>query len=279
MKRIKALSLVILVIVGIGVVGLLGKMLVQNSTLGVGPEDNEVSWWIQIDGRLSPPVIHPNGGVILTTEDNVLLVKDGEVKWNYGAETSDFPPVVAADGTVYFASSDNKVYALDSAGAVKWTYTVGALAGYLTTSADGTVYFASSDNKVYALDSAGAVKWTYTVGGILPLDVTEEAVYAISYLDGRFSLLAITPAGGLKWSLDFSGWVYSLSVDDMDTAYVSLVAASQGASLVAVDPNGTVKWTFSQSGGLVFERPVIGGGVLYDTLQAENGGLYALGEG
>ena len=240
MKRIKALSLVILVIVGIGVVGLLGKMLVQNSTLGVGPEDNEVSWWIQIDGRLSPPVIHPNGGVILTTEDNVLLVKDGEVKWNYGAETSDFPPVVAADGTVYFASSDNKVY---------------------------------------ALDSAGAVKWTYTVGGILPLDVTEEAVYAISYLDGRFSLLAITPAGGLKWSLDFSGWVYSLSVDDMDTAYVSLVAASQGASLVAVDPNGTVKWTFSQSGGLVFERPVIGGGVLYDTLQAENGGLYALGEG
>lgn len=140
---------------------------------------------------------------------------------------------------------------------VSWSQDVGGpVEAQITTSPDGqTLYVASLGGTLTALARAdGAVKWKLDLGDrsyATPCIAPDGTIYAGS--DAK-KIVAVSPAGKVRWSLDTDG--------DADTGPVlgkdnTLVFAA-GRMVYGVTPQGSVRFRFAAK-RKVYTSPVIAG--------------------
>jgi outer membrane protein assembly factor BamB len=138
---------------------------------------------------------------------------------------------------------------------IVWSHNVGGpVEAQVTTSADEqTLYVASLAGAVTALARAdGAERWTLALGDrayATPCVGRDGTIYAGS--DAK-KLVALTPEGKLKWSLETEG--------EADTGPVlandGTIVFAAGRMVYAVTPLGQVKWRFAAK-RKVFTSPAI----------------------
>jgi outer membrane protein assembly factor BamB len=252
--------------------------------------DPHFKWKYSTGGPIyySSPAIGPDGTIYVGTGAPfgdfsqtlavLALHPDGALKWQYSTGTyyMMFTPAVA-NGVVYIQDTSGTLYALSAEeGSFLWKY---PLATYSEVGqaapaigADGTIYVVGY--AVYAIRPNGSLKWQYYPQ--TPLAATLRSSPAIGadgtiyvacnghYIDFSTEprregpiLIALDPAGTLKWQYPFYGmdWVFSSpAVADDGSIIVGTETASDiGTSYVyTVWPDGRLKWTYPVTGG----RPI-----------------------
>ena len=161
-------------------------------------------------------------------------------------------PALDVYGTLY-ASSGNTVVARNSVdGTLKWTSFSGfsQMKGSPVIGADGTIYVSNNDDYLYAINSTdGSKKW----GSLLRIILSNGGVSLLNgppsigadgtiYVTTSYSLHAINPNGGIKWSIQ-PGFVFHSSPAIAADGTIYVLKSVRG--LVAYNPDGTEKWTIS----------------------------------
>lgn len=155
-----------------------------------------------------------------------------------------------------------------------WNHTFSDVPSAPSVDAAGTVYLASAQN-VYALAADGMLKWTFPVEGrfyqVTPAIGVDGTVY-MGTLGGAF--LALTPAGKLKWKVDYPpGFVWSPVVGDDGTLYVGNALGG----VCAISPwQQKLLWEVHLPGRLSGPPAVGPGGRIYSAHLATNSWVVAL---
>ncbi len=118
---------------------------------------------------------------------------------------------------------------------------------------DGTIYIASNAGTLHALDPAtGKDRWTYAGGGPYGSDLSTVPLVLV---DGTIlwpgpsnTLIALTPAGELRWKLELDSAPLSPALGDDGTVYVN----DMGGGVRALDLSGAqprTLWSLSLGSG------------------------------
>jgi outer membrane protein assembly factor BamB len=185
------------------------------------------------------PALGTDGTIYFASKYNTIgdmsnvyaLNPDGTVKWNYilpdgpNRNYIQGSPAIGPDGSIYVVSFDNispqrlvNLFALNPDGTFKWKYTIND-GSYSDTSAspsvakDGTIYVGMhfqngviTYGNLYAINPDGTKKWNFTTPHSIYKEVVigaDGTIYfgASTYYNGH-SFNALTPDGGIKWSLE-----------------------------------------------------------------------------
>lgn len=230
---------------------------------------------------------------------------DGSVKWTYPIGFNTDSPVVASDGTIYVQDTLSTLYAFSSSGTLKWQYTldcslnVGQVVPAIGS--DGTVYIGAGG--LYAINPGGTLKWRVGVptgageesclgasgyGQIRsgPAIAPDGTIYAAVNVQSLINaaVIAVTPDGKLKWTLDLGGfaapynvsWIFSSPAVASDgTIYIGSETGMDPTdinTIFALNSDGAVKWTYDVPGGrTIRSSPTIGSdGTIYIGAKAGN---------
>jgi outer membrane protein assembly factor BamB len=218
-------------------------------------------------------------------------------RWAYFIEKTQVQsPAVGSGGTIYIGTGlgdtsrqSDGVYAINPDGTLKWKLTMGrTIHSSVAIDSHENLYFivgnANSPDKMDAsldaLDSSGHFMWKYdSIGWMAPIPNTgftpAIAADGTIYVNGRYSLFAISPNGTMKWKYDFplidnvvqSGATETLgnhrtapTIANDGTIYVNTKQGGHERTTVegglfAFDPNGNLKWRTHDLGGCA--APVI----------------------
>lgn len=210
-------------------------------------------------------------GTVYATNGAVFAVSSsGTLKWKFVLPGPGIPfePAIASDGTLYFGDQCGGIYALTPTGSVKWVFTEyqspGCIEGISdgdpigpapAIAADGTIYaWVQNANVLVALTPAGSLKWIAGFSGDPVVGATTGTIYL---RDGNH-LTALNPDGSFKWQINVISYFSQPALGTDGTIYLG--TNEQG--LLAINPDGTVKWTYRSD--LAFVTPTIGGdGTIY----------------
>ncbi|MHB8077906.1 MAG: outer membrane protein assembly factor BamB family protein [Candidatus Krumholzibacteriia bacterium] len=248
---------------------------------------------------LSAPAIAADGTIYVAGDALYAWRPDGTLKWKAfdpAAEELRNSPVVGADGTVYFVYHNIPLTALDPAdGHVLWACPLGVNDHCFASpaiGADGTIYVATNPGVVYAVSNAGAVLWTFDAAAAgypctmrsSPAVAADGSIYLGTNSGNPASvLLALTPAGALKWAFEPADLPSDVPPDHLDI-YSSPAIGSDGTiyfgqefgRVFALAPaDGAHLWHSATAQGITWSSPAItaGGVLLVGDL---SGTLYAL---
>jgi peptide/nickel transport system permease protein len=116
-------------------------------------------------------------------------------------------PVVSADGTIYVAGLDSKLIAMNPDGTIRWQASTPQVPlGSLGLAANGTIYVTDSKGGLSAFSTDGALLWTYSTDAIGKANhgaivAPNEHIYYLIESPGGDTLVALSPAGQLSWSV------------------------------------------------------------------------------
>ena len=136
---------------------------------------------------------------------------------------------------------------------------------------DGTIYQATFDGKLLAITPAGEIKWTFKMG----YEIKSSPAIAdegMIYFGARDRMLyALTSDGKLKWTFVTGAWIDSSPAIDTDG---TIYFGSWDKKFYALKPDGSLKWVFATS-NIVVSSPAIGvDGTIY--FGSHDKKLYAL---
>ena len=199
---------------------------------------------VQPDFEAADPVIGPDGTVYFGSSDESLYAVDpgGKIKWSFATGPGD-------DGLYGVTSADRNLYAFNPDGSLRWTASINMSGKVPAIGADGTIYIpffeGPSMNPVVGLRAVnpdGSTKWSLITadGADFPSVIASDGTL---YLPSGWNLLAVTPAGGLKWRFTVNGPVFSPVIGPDGTIY----HGANDGSFYAVFPNGTMKWSHPTS--------------------------------
>ena len=187
----------------------------------------------------------------------------GAVRWKRRLEGDVTPgPVVGADGTVYAATNAGVLHALDPAtGRDRWTVDGGGSYGLDQSTSpavlrDGTVLWPGPGQPLLAVSPAGAVRWRLVLGA----QVTSPAVLP----DGR---VVVGDAGGLLVALspDARGPHEQWRLDLAESTYGSPAISPDGATVyqsvlsgVVAVRDGRLVWRWRVPSQIVEVSPAVG---------------------
>jgi len=189
-------------------------------------------------------------------------------------------------------------------GVVMWRFNArAAFEGRMAVAPSGAaVYFITADGLIHAINSGGREIFTRFTGGGSPVVASNGIIYASAPGGG---LMALTPAGKLKWIAAAAKGAGPLAAGPDDTVYDAagdeliatdvsgsmtwripmpgvrqalltpddeIIAVTDGG-LTALSAHGTNQWTFAPPGGIAGEVAT-SGGVLFAA--SSQGMLYAL---
>jgi outer membrane protein assembly factor BamB len=228
-------------------------------------------------------------------------------RWVYVIEQTQVQsPAIGSDGTIYIGTGmsdtslpSNGLYAILPNGTLKWKLTLGrSVHSSVACDTHGDLYFvvgnANSPNRMdatlYSLDSTGQIRWTLdSIGWMAPIPNTGFTPAIASdgtiYVNGRYSMIAVSPEKNVKWKYDFplidnvtqagvrqtTGSHRSApSIAHDGTIYVNTKQGGHDGTQVeggifAIDPFGHLKWRTYDVGGTA--APVIGtDGTIYSAI-------------
>lgn len=230
---------------------------------------------------LAAPAIGPDGTIYVAGDALYAWRPDGTLKWKAfdpAPEELRNSPVVGADGTVYFAYHNIPLTALDPVdGRALWTRSLGVNDHCFASpaiGADGTLYVATNPGVVYAVSIAGALLWTFDAAAAgypgtmrsSPAVAADGSIYLGTNSGSPASvLLALTPAGALKWAFEPSDLPPDVPPEHLDI-YSSPAIGSDGTihfgqefgRVFAVAPeDGAHLWHAVTAQGIAWSSPAI----------------------
>jgi outer membrane protein assembly factor BamB len=125
----------------------------KNRLLAVDVNGSQL-WEYHADDDLTPPVMAPDGSVVVIGTQGLLHVvaPDGQRRWAFALETMVHSlPVVGGDGTIYVSDREGRVMAIGAAGKRRWAIRMKRECGTPAVTAAGTVYVQCADGTLYAL--------------------------------------------------------------------------------------------------------------------------------
>ncbi len=244
--------------------------LATNYTFRAINPDGTLKWtYAEMGGYTnSSAAIGRDGTIYIGSTDNRLhaINPDGTSKWK-SIDTGDdivySTPAIANNGTIYIGSFSDKLYAFNPEdGSKKWEFVT---TGFNITASpaiasNGTVYIASDDDKLYALNPAdGSILWSYNIGGDveghIALDMDGTIFVGVDEGTATGSVIAINPAGTLKWKSINTGRVLSSPALNDGFVYFGTKDTNRLYALNAA--TGVVAWSYTV-GNIINSSPAIG---------------------
>ena len=137
--------------------------------------------------------------------------------------------------------------------------------------ADGTVYQATFDGKLLAITPAGEIKWTFEMGHEIKSSPAIADDGTIYFGARDRRLYAVTSGGRLKWTFVTGAWIDSSPAIATNG---TIYFGSWDKKIYALKPDGSLKWIFATS-NIVVSSPAIGAdGMVY--FGSHDKKLYAL---
>jgi len=244
-----------------------------------GPKQGAVVWSQQTDEVFfSAPSIGSDGTIYIAASlcdcsdaDSGFIYAykpDGSIKWRFKTENSNFGTgALGQDGTYFYGSVDGNFYAIGKDGQLLWKRMLGTGAfdsqfSRPAITRDAAVVIAS-DSGLVALDlDTGTQKWAYRSGTFWGFGVAVDRAGTI-YTGTANSLLAVNPAGSLKWEFPLTLGPADVVIDCDGTIYFNI---SGDSLLYALNPAGEFEWTFNMGGQAGSNRPGLG----------PDGGIYVI---
>ncbi len=170
---------------------------------------------------------------------------------------------LGADGTIYVATLAGELVAVAPDGAVAWRRVLNEeLPHAPAVAADGTIYVGTFSGQLVAFAPDGSERWRYDVGSFLggtPAIGPDGTIYVgdDNFLDGN-NLLAITPAGALKWTASLGGQFGASGpvIAPDGTLYVGMTNPdSKDGEFAAIGADGVVKWRYAEPSTGQFSAP------------------------
>jgi outer membrane protein assembly factor BamB len=125
---------------------------------------------------------------------------------------------------------------------------------------DGTIYYATFDGKLLAITPAGEIKWTYEMGHEIKSSPAIAEDGTVYFGARDRKFYALTPHGKLKWTFATGAWVDSSPAIGADG---TVYFGSWDKKFYALKPDGSLKWTFATS-NIIVSSPAIGAdGTIY----------------
>jgi len=236
-------------------------------------ETGRVLWEFAGDAWVRRPVVLD--GVVyagsLDGQLRALRADTGRLLWSFAARGTISTPVVA-DGVAYAAAGSEfspcHVYALDaSSGKVIWDLAAGWDEEFGDPAVtEGVVHVSTRwDGHLRALDArTGRLLWDYKAGGGASAPVVAAGLVFAGSMDGHLRALD-AGNGTVRWDLALGGHVCSPSATDgvLYACSGSEEDADTPSGIWALDARtGAVLWTHD-TGGFVYQTPVVADGVLY----------------
>jgi outer membrane protein assembly factor BamB len=136
---------------------------------------------------------------------------------------------------------------------------------------DGTIYVGTFEGRLLAITPAGHIKWAFDEG----VEIKSSPAIADDgtiYFGARDrKFYALTPGGKLKWTFTTGAWVDSSPAIAADG---TVYFGSWDKKFYALNPDGSLKWSFATS-NIVVSSPAIGlDGTIY--FGSHDGKFYAL---
>ena len=114
-----------------------------------------VRWKVELgDTSFGSPALGADGTVYMTTEKELVAVRDGHVLWHFPAKSpSEVSAAVAPDGTIVFGTNDSE-YGISPAGKDLWRHPNGTRTySSPIVTADGLAYYGDNHGFVTVLDA------------------------------------------------------------------------------------------------------------------------------
>jgi hypothetical protein len=228
----------------------------------LGPGKPGVVWARRIRTVTHAISIDGAGTAYITANDGVYAIDhDGHDLWTYTASPDVLvAPVVTAGGRVLadlwsdvyeYKLTDfdrSRVVGLDGCGRVAWTFLALSQSGaWPAVAPDGTLYLSAHDGRSASPEMLQAVRdgvvlWKLPIGEhdsvTAPIALASDGTIHLATVTGR--VLAVTPAGSVKWAI---------AVSQSSTPLLSLAVRSDdgllvvdGQRLVALDRDGKTQW-------------------------------------
>ncbi len=125
---------------------------------------------------------------------------------------------------------------------------------------DGTIYQATFDGKLLAITPAGEIKWTFKMGYEIKSSPAVADDGTIYFGARDRKFYAVTPEGKLKWTFATGAWIDSSPAIGADG---TIYFGSWDKKFYALKPDGSLKWVFATS-NIVVSSPAIGAdGTIY----------------
>ena len=127
---------------------------------------------------------------------------------------------------------------------------------------DGTIYVGWNDSPAqtshwYALSPQGGILWTVDVPGHtkwgMPAIGADGTLYFGSSIGSAGSLVAVDPAGSIRWILDGLDRTSSSPALAPD----GTIHVAAGRHVYAIDPQGEIRWTYEISAGTFLSSPAV----------------------
>ena len=224
----------------------------------------------------SSPSVGANGTVYVTVRDlqattaerglyALAVTSTGSVKWAKkvgasGANLYAITPAIDAMGNIYVANRLKEIWKLTADGATITFGGLGDITGGVTLAKDGTIYAVGKGNVgLYAVDAAGAQKWLYNTdfGGAAdaftgalrsatPSIASDGTLYMVIDKAGGGAVVALTPAGTVKWVYETAGAIPDggVAIAADGTLYVN-GGTDAASGLFALKTDGTLLWKFA----------------------------------
>jgi hypothetical protein len=190
---------------------------------------------------------------------------DGTIRWTYQIIGGTLGPVaVRPDGVVYVPAG--YLYAIDADGSLLWK-TETSLQGLAsaTVGPNQTIYVNAWLPTIYAYNPDGTLKWSYqadtccsSAPATTPAIGADGTIYVGEHLTDHGAILALSPAGTLKWEADYGTYGYGLALDREGTIYFGATTypGPPGGAVYGLNPDGTLKWEFDTPDGTYVRTPV-----------------------
>jgi outer membrane protein assembly factor BamB len=198
--------------------------------------------FLSANDRLSAPVIHPNGNIILNSLQGV---------WS-----------ISSDGSILWKIKDTLSLMM------LMDYSISPPSPVITT--EGTILVPRGDS-IMALNPQGSLMWELNLTGPLldPVIDSQGTIFLSAYGE---SLYSIDDRGNLRWSDNYSsGMTSPPSIDGNNCVYVGA-----GSEILSIAQDGSKRWSF-KADGIIWEAPTISAeGMVY--LVTQKGTLFALND-
>jgi outer membrane protein assembly factor BamB len=126
--------------------------------------------------------------------------------------------------------------------------------------ADEVIYLGTFDGKLLAITPAGEIKWTFKMGHEIKSSPAIADDGTVYFGTRDRKFYAITSEGKLKWTFQTGAWIDSSPAIGADG---TIYFGSWDKKFYALKPDGTLKWFFATS-NIVVSSPAIGAdGTIY----------------
>lgn len=233
-----------------GALPLNGRIYATNAdgTLYALTDEGQLDWEFETDEAIWSQPATDGELVYLASMDHNVYALDpasGAVRWeqNIGGAAVG-TPTLHEENELYVGTFANELLALEtSSGEIRWRAPTDGWVWSGPTLWEDRLYFGDLQGMLYALDRAsGSQIWKIPLDGPVagsPLAI-EENIFVTSE---NGDLVAVSHDGGILWTRELGGKIYTHPVQTEDAI---LVAPIDGEDLlIAVDRNGNQRWAFT----------------------------------